>query len=1345
MEKDKTRIWKTLLRTVLAAALAAGLFRAAYTPFAIRNLWLPLILAKAGLEGSAEQAEYHPFRSGVNLTLRNLELRDGQGTVFRLESGECRLSFFRLFSGQLHADMILLRNSRLQLDPATFAGKKSSGSWNADDIQLGSLEIVDCTVSFRLENMPDLTGLDLKFLRLSGLHTEEDEKLNAKLQFRFAEGGRIPAEMETHLKIDRFFRPLNMTGGIRVAPGYGKFVRRSLDKLEGSVFFELQRTQEKDIYEWSLQSGMKHLDCAKNWDIRAEGHLSAEDGSGSAEIRTDISFQHKELHNLYFSFLDAERFTPENLNIKDCVIHLAWNDRQAEWETAGALDWSGIHVQGRKVLEQGVLHLEQAGVFRFSDKALTLHEFKLGLKSGKAELDCEGKGSYRVAYDPEDDGFHLLSGKSPVVLKMRHFPVAAVNHLLPFDFTGGHLDLDYELALDTVNRNLSGKMNLLLNGLAYSVEGRTLLNPHDVHVQMTLHSKGLENIEELTVDSCKLKISAGEETLVSGALQGKYAFRSSSLSLDGSLDVIPYAFLGQVRDPLAETIRSKLKEHNSETMVNHYQIRAEFDPGLKRKFVYSAETSLDTLSILDPEFEKNPLHLTLEGNAEQGIFRVSRFRLYAPELLDAAGSAAIQTSGGLTSFRWDIRQFAPAILPGVARLTVPEAFTEKELDGFHYAALTGSGSAELNPADHSIRLRECRFSMIPEKGAEMILKLEKEHLFAYDADRFGESIWSLTGKDVPMTWFNIYLPEDSPFRFTGGIANGTLDINIKEFLQHVWLKQDIFCENYSFSVNDLQWHAGDVRCTGKTGLTDYFALISFHDTLLRCTFDTEQYLTLTANGGVGLRSPVPTDLKAVFQSESARFPDMSSAGFTDFLPTEKFSGSGEVGYYAKDKFNDSKFSASAEIRHWSFRNIPAEKALHGKVSFGLQFKPDYCGLKDTGIELKNMQNQDILQLSLQSRKYYNDKKHTVCRVTSEGADAVFLTSLIRDFCRKKKKEKKQEAKTEQELREENIFWKIRKEPRIPEKFLSASPADVTLDFWNLRCGSLPAMTLNGKFSLESGTILADKLTLACGDTGAELQGKVNLKPSDGIEYNADLKVRSLDLKKIFRTIAELKNDPELFAGFAGTLQMLHAELQGKGISLDNLDQHLNFLLSASVEHLSIPLTVAKKSTTLQILLFPMEYIPELIKIFPEPHIRSMLQNLMGENIEIMTGKKNVEFDSGAVEIVSHATDLHIKRMYVLGPRMRSRVMKGRINPFYNELEVDVFSRFSNVDYPLRYTGTIDDPKLNKQWFAAQFIKENTLPSIREISFGLAGESEEEAWTKPAEIEVREEKSGNQVK
>ncbi len=289
------------------------------------------------------------------------------------------------------------------------------------------------------------------------------------------------------------------------------------------------------------------------------------------------------------------------------------------------------------------------------------------------------------------------------------------------------------------------------------------------------------------------------------------------------------------------------------------------------------------------------------------------------------------------------------------------------------------------------------------------------------------------------------------------------------------------------------------------------------------------------------------------------------------------------------------------------------------------------------------------------------------------------------------------------------------------------------------------MTLNGKFSLESGTILADKLTLACGDTGAELQGKVNLKPSDGIEYNADLKVRSLDLKKIFRTIAELKNDPELFAGFAGTLQMLHAELQGKGISLDNLDQHLNFLLSASVEHLSIPLTVAKKSTTLQILLFPMEYIPELIKIFPEPHIRSMLQNLMGENIEIMTGKKNVEFDSGAVEIVSHATDLHIKRMYVLGPRMRSRVMKGRINPFYNELEVDVFSRFSNVDYPLRYTGTIDDPKLNKQWFAAQFIKENTLPSIREISFGLAGESEEEAWTKPAEIEVREEKSGNQVK
>ena len=154
------------------------------------------------------------------------------------------------------------------------------------------------------------------------------------------------------------------------------------------------------------------------------------------------------------------------------------------------------------------------------------------------------------------------------------------------------------------------------------------------------------------------------------------------------------------------------------------------------------------------------------------------------------------------------------------------------------------------------------------------------------------------------------------------------------------------------------------------------------------------------------------------------------------------------------------------------------------------------------------------------------------------------------------------------------------------------------------------------------------------------------------------------------------------------------EFAGSGLSKKALEENLQIKLQAELKDLSIPPAAKDVSIIIKILLFPLEQVPALInKIKYEP-AKVILQNVMGEHINVVTGKQNLEFKEGLVLISGTKDHFTVEKMLFRGPSLRFRVLNGYLQPFRNKMYLDTQIRIGTMRYPLVFDCPMDNPDYN---------------------------------------------------
>ena len=319
--------------------------------------------------------------------------------------------------------------------------------------------------------------------------------------------------------------------------------------------------------------------------------------------------------------------------------------------------------------------------------------------------------------------------------------------------------------------------------------------------------------------------------------------------------------------------------------------------------------------------------------------------------------------------------------------------------------------------------------------------------------------------------------------------------------------------------------------------------------------------------------------------------------------------------------------------------------------------------------------------------------------------------------------------------ESTAVWPFRGEP--PAFRIYGYKTELAMDLRELTFTKYVKGSLSGTFSASDDTLEAKDVLLRINESESRCSGKVLTAGENGLEYQGRLSLSGLDVSGLILAGAELKGKDFPISELRGVIRDLNLEVEGRGLSLKHLDRFLKVRLNADMEQLSIPLDAGTAAVLFRLLLLPIQQIPRLVKILPPSPLRRNLLRMTGEGgAATLGGLRKAEFTKGVLELESAGTDILVKRLYFTGPEIKTRVVRGGFNPFYNVVRMDLMTSLSGINLPLRFVGRLDEPDIDKTYFLMEFFKRNTSAAgentLNVLSLGLTGKDDDAVWTAPAE-------------
>lgn len=247
--------------------------------------------------------------------------------------------------------------------------------------------------------------------------------------------------------------------------------------------------------------------------------------------------------------------------------------------------------------------------------------------------------------------------------------------------------------------------------------------------------------------------------------------------------------------------------------------------------------------------------------------------------------------------------------------------------------------------------------------------------------------------------------------------------------------------------------------------------------------------------------------------------------------------------------------------------------------------------------------------------------------------------------------------------------------------------NLQLKLAKIHCADGLNLSVEGPLSVNRRTLQIENMKISANDSPVALRFMLAERDGDWY-YEGSLLGERLALAPLFRLF-----DGNT-AGVSGTLESLNLAFSGKGLTETELKRNLNGTLRTSVRNLSFPARNERTESFLNLLTIPLKAVPQVEERISPETLPADFQALRSELLAVAEGKKNLRFDSGALDAAVSNGVLTLNKFEFEGGTLKRESVTGSVELLSGRLNLDAMLELAHTTIPLSVRGKLGKPQLD---------------------------------------------------
>lgn len=250
-------------------------------------------------------------------------------------------------------------------------------------------------------------------------------------------------------------------------------------------------------------------------------------------------------------------------------------------------------------------------------------------------------------------------------------------------------------------------------------------------------------------------------------------------------------------------------------------------------------------------------------------------------------------------------------------------------------------------------------------------------------------------------------------------------------------------------------------------------------------------------------------------------------------------------------------------------------------------------------------------------------------------------------------------------------------------------------------------SVSGPVSIGKTSVRLDNLKFTVNDSPAALRFRINTGFTDGYTYNGSLSVKNLALPPLIKAAGNGDD-----SGVTGSFSALQLNFSGKGVTASNFKRNLKGTLTASTRDLSFPAKSVQTVRALDLLMIPLAAVPGLSEALSSDALPEDLKQLRTTVMEILEGRRNVEFRQGVLNASASKGVVVLKQCQFEGGTLKRESVTGSVNLLSGKLNLNTVLDLGSLIVPLPVRGSLAKPKPDYKKFLVDFTRRNIKDALK---------------------------------
>lgn len=976
-----------------------------------------------------------------------------------------------------------------------------------------------------------------------------------------------------------------------------------------------------------------------------------------------------------------------------------------------------VQRQDQTILPSPSFHCTGSMEYDIQQNSFLLENLSFLLKSKDQQI-ARGKtnGPFRFRRNA-DHSLDVQKNKASADVSITDFPCSFFDPAIPYRFSAGKIQLTAHAGINEEKERIEGNIQTEICGMAIHDEDKPLLAPHDIFSTCSFQSNGLKNIHKFTIPSFQIDEKKGEERIALYQLSGVFELPEDHFSLGGKLTMELCPFLELLQTPEMRALHRKLRRFHADSAQLNFNLETKVSL-TKRRIDFFGSTELDTLILPDLKEKGRKLQIEFSGvsraQAKEQFFDLHKVLFFIPDLLLFQTNLHARLPENLISSSAELKMLDRRLLRSFCLFFEPEdAYVLECLDRLFFDNISATAALFYNDKKRTITFSNLGLKLLFAPGQDITFTVQKPFSGNVDTMRFETADGKGVVNNFQMSYVNPFIPNYMRFTFNDAPVNGMIHFQLLDFFREIPLKLDVCIEDLTFRKRRVDFHFGDCQVVGDCIFKNWMTSFEYNNAIAKICEQGEDKANIASRGIISFEPPYSADFHLSNFGIQPDYLDKLIPGFSELIYYRSIDTDGYADIKCIDNYDKVSTRWIQSIRKMEPllpKDDPARARLplHGELilDYRLASSENSLALRESSLTLLDDNQKKVLHIAADGTWLQNPKQNvTSCSIRSDAADLRLIRHALQATKALTKPQPQVETETVSTPSDTPIWTIDGKEPADID--LADFATKIQLDLRNWSYSDLLTASISGEFLAESNTFRAKGVRGRVNNT-ADLQfdAFADMSKNDGWEIAGNMKLTKLDLAPIFQAFS----GPEQTKDVRGIVDLWELSGKTKGITLASLDKNMQLKSALKIRNFSFPLRDSGTLKIVKVLVMPISFLPRLIEYLPEKNMREYLKKIFGNQLDILSGHKNVELERGEIELSSmpqRRTDLLITKGYLTGSDMTINFKNTRLNPFWNEIDSLTMTTFAGSIYPIHFYGSLTDPQVKVDQFILDYIRCNT--------------------------------------